>query len=385
VDPGRNRRLTLARVVRRRSREIFFPRGAARARKASPVSRSIAAALSAAILLAGAVLAGVANGAGAPTPPKATNGGTVTLVASGLHTPTSFAMGDGTLFEGDAGSDSNNAPPNGGVFAVQHGRGVRLAGSPQYVAGLAWHAGTLYVSGGSQVGPKTAAWTIQAWTGWDGTGFASRRVLYTAPKSFGGFNGLAYGSDGRLYVGADVGLLDGNDHGPASTSPDLYDILALSPHGGAPHVYARGMRQPWQLVFTPGSTAPLVSDLAQDKGTAKNAPDLLLRVHPGDNYGFPGCTWLASSPCSGFTRPFVRFAAHTDIMGLAVIGNTLYMTSFGGPHGKGPGGQVLAMPLTGGKTWVIVSGFVAPVVGLAASRGRLYIGELTGQAFSVKP
>ena len=82
------------------------------------------------------------------------------------------------MFEGDGGSESKNAPPNGGVFAVQHGRGVRLTGSPQYVAGLAWHAGTLYVSGGSLTGPKTAAWTIQAWTGWDRTRFAAARLLH---------------------------------------------------------------------------------------------------------------------------------------------------------------------------------------------------------------
>ncbi|HET8979381.1 MAG TPA: hypothetical protein VFN87_14555 [Solirubrobacteraceae bacterium] len=43
------------------------------------------------------------------------------------------------------------------------------------------------------------------------------------------------------------------------------------------------------------------------------------------------------------------------------------------------------MPLTGGALKRVLTGFVAPVVGLGAHGGRLYVGELTGQVFSVKP
>src|ERR1700689_3567742 len=53
---------------------------------------------------------------GPPPPPKAVGGGTITQVASGLKTPTSFAFGDGQIFEGDGGNSSGKAPPNGGVF-----------------------------------------------------------------------------------------------------------------------------------------------------------------------------------------------------------------------------------------------------------------------------
>ena len=78
-------------------------------------------------------------------------------------------------------------------------------------------------------------------------------------------------------------------------------------------------------------------------------------------------------------------APHTDIMGLAIVGSHLYMTSFLGPHGKGPGGEVLSMPLGGGSAKPLVTGFVAPVVGLGEKDGWLYIGELTGQVFRLKP
>ena len=81
----------------------------------------------------------------------------------------------------------------------------------------------------------------------------------------------------------------------------------------------------------------------------------------------------------------MRFAPHDDIMGLGIIGNQLYMTSFLGFDGHGPGGEVLAKAVTGGKVTPVVTGFVAPVVGLGVHAGWLYIGELTGQVFRVKP
>ncbi|HEY1774776.1 MAG TPA: hypothetical protein VGG41_01340 [Solirubrobacteraceae bacterium] len=342
------------------------------------------------LILAGAsaALAGslvtVASGAGAPPLPKASNGAPVQLVAGGLKTPTSFAFGDGAVFEGDGGSETSKGPPNGGVFVLKDGKATKVPGSPEFVAGLAWHDGALYVSGGSVTGPTTQKWQLFVWSGWNGTKFASQKAIYTAPAKFNGFNGVAFGPDGRLYVGVDLGFTDNNDHGPANISPYLYDILSISPTGKDFKVFATGIRQPWQFVFPAGSAFPLVSALGQDKG-AKNPPDAVLKVHPGDNYGFPKCNWTVASACAGFAKPFVEFTPHMDIMGLAIVGSDLYMTSFAGPTGKGPGGEVLSMPLSGGKTKPVVTGFVAPIVGLGENDGWLYVGELNGQVFRVKP
>ncbi|MGI8714247.1 MAG: PQQ-dependent sugar dehydrogenase [Solirubrobacteraceae bacterium] len=332
--------------------------------------------------LAGAVLGsfGLLGGsavaaAGPPPPPTAVGGQTVTQVAAGLHTPTAFAFGGGKVFEADG------SPDNGGVFLLSGGTGTKLAGSPKFVAGLAWYKGALYLSGGTPTGKTAASWTLQKWSGFNGTTFAKRTVLYTAPKGFQGFNGIAFGPDGRLYVGADVGLLNNNDHGPAKT-PYVYSILSLKPNGKDLKVFATGIRQPWQLAFPSGSSSPLVSDLGQDSG-AKNPPDFVLRVRLGDNYGFPKCNRTAASKCKGFTQPFRAFAPHTNIMGMAIIGKTLYMTSFLGSTGKA--GEVFSMPLTGGPLKPVVTGFVAPTVGLGTNGRSLYIGELTGQVFSVTP
>jgi glucose/arabinose dehydrogenase len=348
--------------------------------RARSAALAAATAATAAAVSAGAV-ASAATAAGPPSP-KAASGHPVRLVASGLKTPTSFAFGAGTVFEGDGGN-SESGPPDGGVFVLRHGTATAIPGSPQFVAGLAWRRGTLYVSGGSVTGPTGATWQLQAWSGWNGKTFASRRVIYTAPKSFQGFNGLAFGPDGRLYVGADVGLLNHNDHGPAST-PYVYDILSIQPNGRGLRVFATGIRQPWQLAFPAHSNRPYVSDLGQDSGAA-NPPDFVLRVRRGDDYGFPHCNWLVKRKCRGYTKPFRFFASHTDIMGLAIVGKRLYMTSFMGRGGGGPGGEVLSMSLNGHGLRPVVTGFVAPVVGLGAHDGRLYIGELTGQVFSVAP
>jgi hypothetical protein len=346
--------------------------------------KKLALAFAGASLLAG----GTAAAATAPPAPKSAHGHTAALVAGpGTFTPTSFAFGGGTVFEGDGG-DSSQKVPNGGVNVLKGGTATRLPSSLVFVAGLAWHKSALYISGGS-VGATGVKWQILKWSGWNGTSFSKKSVVYTAPKKFQGFNGIAFGPDGRLYVGADVGLLNGNDHGPSTKSPYLYDILSMNANGKGFKVFATGIRQPWQMAFAPGSKSPLVSDLGQDgPKSVKNPPDFVLKVKKGDNYGFPQCNRTKGSKCKGFAKPFKSFSPHTDIMGLAIIGKTLYMTSFLGPKGMGPG-EVFSMPLKGGKVKPAVTGFTGATVGLGQHNGTLYIGQVNqkgpGDVWSVKP
>jgi glucose/arabinose dehydrogenase len=345
-------------------------------------------------IAAGAVVCGLLSApsalaaSGSAPPPKSPAGKTVKQVAAGggLATPTSFAFGDGQVFEGDAGAETSKVP-NGGVFVLTHRKGEKLAGSPSYVSGLAWHRGSLYVAGGSLTGKTSASWTIEKWSGWNGTRFASQTAVYTAPKAFQGFNGIAFGPDGRLYVGVAVQGTNSNDHGPATTSPYLYSILTMKDDGTGLKVFATGIRQPWQIAFAPGSDSPFVSALGQDKPASLNPPDFVLKVRQGDNYGFPQCTHVVAKKCKGYAKPFKVFAPHSDIMGMAIIGKRLYMTAFVGLHptAKSQGGEVLSMPLSGGKVSPVLTGFVAPTVGLGAHGNALYVGELTGQVFSVQP
>jgi len=344
--------------------------------------RVIAAAGLAAAALTFALAAPAASASSGPPPPVSTNGHKVELVASGLKTPTSFAFGDGRIFVGDGGNSEGSAPPNGGVYVLKNGTAVKIASPLVFVAGLTWHCGKLYISGAVLANGRPS-WQLMAWSGWNGTTFTVRKTLYTAGGKFDGFNGIGFGADGRLYVGVDVGLTDGNDHGPASTSPYLYDILTFRANGTDLRVFATGIRQPWQMTFKPGSNAPFVTDLGQDTG-ATNPPDFILHVHAGDNYGFPTCNHTVAANCHGFTKPFRSFAPHTDLMGIAIQGRTLYLTSFMGPGAKGPGGEVFTLRLGSTVLKPLLTGFVAPTVGLGLNHGYVYVGELTGQVFRVR-
>jgi glucose/arabinose dehydrogenase len=329
-------------------------------------------------IAAGALLVTSAGAASGPPPlPTAANGAKVQLFAGGVNTPTSFAIGGGNVFEGDGGSDQSGKPA-GGVFLLKGGTATKLAGSPAFVAGLAWHKGTLYVSAANLGAKGAIVASIQAWSGWNGTTFAKQKTIYSAPKKFPGFNGLAFGPDGRLYVGVDVSLDQSNDHGPAK-APYQYDILSMKANGKSLKVFATGMRQPWQMAFNGKSKSPFVTDLGQDKPANVNPPDFILKVRKGDNYGFPACNWIKAKPCKGYTKPYKFLSPHADAMGLAIIGKKLFISEFGG---NAPG-KVVSMPVGGGKITPAVTGFVAPVVGLAASGHSLYIGELTGQVFKV--
>jgi glucose/arabinose dehydrogenase len=328
-----------------------------------------------------------ASAATGPPPALKTHGGaTATVFATGLKNPTSFAWGDGAMFAGDSGS--SESVPNGGVDIIANGTSTSIPNSPIFVGGMAFHKGALYLSGGFLKG-KVPVWQIQKWTHFTGTDFSTRKVIYTAPKGFQGFNGIAFAPNGRLLVGVDAGLLDGNDHGPASTSPDLYDILSMTAAGKHVKVFASGIRQPWQFAFAHGSSAPFVSDLGQDgpKKVAKaGPPDFLLKVHRGDNYGFPKCNHTPLGSCKGFSKPFKMFTPHTDVMGLAVIGKTLYFGSFLGHSGEA--GSLYKMSIKGGKVKPVVTNFPLATDALAAHDGYLYVGgsgKTGGAIYQVKP
>jgi glucose/arabinose dehydrogenase len=347
----------------------------------------VAATLAACAASIGVIVA-VASAASVATP-KAYGGAKVSAYATtGLTNVTSVAWVGKTMFAGSSG-DSQSLP-NGGVFVVKDGKGTKISSKLLFVAGMELHGGALYLSGGvlRATGP---VWQIQAWRGWNGTTFTSQKVLYSAPKGFDGFNGLAFGPDGRLYVGVDLGLTDGNDHAPAGKTPYLYDILSMSAKGKDVKVFAKGIRQPWQMAFAAGSGAPFVSDLGQDSG-AKNPPDFLLRVKQGQNYGFPKCNWTPATKkaCKKAAKPFETFSPHFDPMGLAIIGSRLYITSWMGLHAKGAG-AVYETSIKGGKLAPVVTGLPFASDALAAHNGNLYVagasagGSGPGMIFRIKP
>lgn len=69
--------------------------------------------------------------------------------------------------------------------------------------------------------------------------------------------------------------------------------------------------------------------------------------------------------------------------GIGIIGNSLYTALYTGIGMSGP--EVVSLPLSGGTATPVLTGFVAPVVGLATYRDSVYVGDLTGSVYSFRP
>jgi glucose/arabinose dehydrogenase len=311
--------------------------------------------------MAFAVAAGAAGG------PIAASGAPVAVVATGLQTTTAFAFGDATMFAGEGPAEPTGAP-GGGLFVVAGGIGRRLADSPRYVYGLAWHAGKLYVS----TGPS-----IVVLSGWNGTAFAASRTIYAGAPQFNGFSGIAFGPDGRLYAGL---LLKEPTYDHAKDPYPLSQaVVSMSPSGKHLRFVARGLRQPFQMVFPVGSRWPYVSDLGQDAGPTP--PDEIVVAKSGENYGFPTCIWLTLSVCTHFTEPLILLPQHASPMGIGSVGDTLYVALYTGIAGSGP--EVVTIPTAGGSPTPFLTGFSASIIALAIHDGKLYVGEQDGTIYSV--
>jgi glucose/arabinose dehydrogenase len=332
-------------------------------------------------MLAGALAASAsAAGPAMPTPAK---GAKLQQVATGVSTPTAFAFGRGKVFVADGTVPKGSTGPfTGGVYVLKHGAAVKLAGSPLAAFGVTWHKGKLYVSA-INMSANGPVGQLLRWSGWNGVTFTHQKALYTAPAGII-LNGLAFGANGRLYAGVDVGM--SNDHGPKKGL--LYDVLSFNAAGKHMKVVATGMRQPWQLAFPAGSSSPFVTDLAQDspQQVANKAPDLVLRVRQGQNYGFPKCNWIHVAKCVKYATPVKFLRPHTDPGGLGIIGKRLYLSEFGFVRTA----KVQSMRLTGGRLRTLLTGFKGEsFIGLENQCRGVEVGEPaipgTGRVFRVKP
>jgi glucose/arabinose dehydrogenase len=299
--------------------------------------------------------------------PKSTDGAPVRVLGHGIPTPTAIAVGNGTVFVGAAGSEEG-AKRAGGVFAVSKGAARRVAQAPAVVYGLAFKDGALYVAAGPE---------LLRWSDWNGSSFARRQVLYRGPRGFDGFNGLAFGPDGRLYAG--VTLNDKDDH-LRSSAPYGQSVVSLKSDGSDLRVLARGLREPFQLTFVAGEPSPYVSVLGQDDLGKTEPPDYIVQARAGQDYGFPACNWSEPSACRRFAKPLILLPAHASPMGIGAIGHTLYVALFGG---TGHGTEVAVVPAAGGSVKSLLTGFPASVVALGVNAGTVYVGDLSGTIYSV--
>lgn len=100
-------------------------------------------------------------------------------------------------------------------------------------------------------------------------------------------NGLVFGPDGYLYLG--VGAISDQAEPPPGRMSNYLEpqeheaaILRIHPHTGELNVYARGIRNPYDLAF--GVDGQLY---ATDNGLLNGPGDRLLAVEEGAHYGWP--------------------------------------------------------------------------------------------------
>lgn len=165
---------------------------------------------------------------------------------------------------------------------------------------------------------------------------SSERVVMEIEQPYSNHNGgmLAFGPDGHLYVGLGDGGAGGdpqdNGQDPMTLLGSIlridvdgarpYEIPADNPfvggNGGAPEVWAYGLRNPWRFAFEPNSSALWVADVGQ------NRYEEVSRVQAGRNYGWnvmegPSCYGAGSCDRDGLELP-VAWYDHGD--GCSVTG-----------------------------------------------------------------
>jgi hypothetical protein len=309
-------------------------------------------------------LTGVAAAGSGPPLPRPTDGASMALIARGLPLPAGIAVGKGTVFVAAVGSEDGKT--RGGIYALRDGVAHPLARGS--FIGLTWHAGVLYAT--ELAGPRGS--TLLAFGGWNGRSFIQRRVLRHTRV---GLTGLAVGPDGRLYAGG------GTEDCDLCKQKHLFSqsVLSMRLDGGDLRRVARGLRQPFGIAFARGKRQPFVTVEGQENLGRKQPPDYVVLARPGEDYGFRRCNWSKPAACEGYAKPFALLPAHSSPTGVAAIGSHLYVGMFNGTRGP----AVWRLPVGGGPWKEVVSGFPAPVVGVAASGGTLHVGDLTGSVYRI--
>src|SRR6202000_2025004 len=136
-------------------------------------------------------------------------------------------------------------------------------------------------------------------------------------------------------------------------------LVLMTAAGKGLKVVTEGLRQPFQMVFPQGAKNPWVTVLSQDKGKGKTPNDEIVQAKPAQTSASPPCTWPAASQkvCKGFNEPAILLPPHSSPMGIGAIGNTFYVSLFGGAQGKGP--EVVTMSKKGQPS-PFLTGFFPP-------------------------
>jgi glucose/arabinose dehydrogenase len=241
-------------------------------------------------------------------------GFTAYTIAEGFKNPTSIALApDGTVYISDQGGAVYRlVDANGDGVFEDH---VRFAsGFAQTTGIMIGPDGTLYVSSKGKV-------TTVRDTNGDGVGDQQNDIITGLPHGNHQNNGLVIGPDGKLYITNGSDCDDCVEQDPRSAT-----ILQANIDGSGLRVYARGLRNPYDLVFD--SQGRLwASDNGSDTPCA--TIDEIDFIVDGGDYGWPygadGC-----DPYHDGTPPAGNLGLHTAATGITFYSGAQFPPDYQG-------------------------------------------------------
>lgn len=332
----------------------------------------------------------VAPGLSAPA------GTTARVVVDGPEHVASLARdGQGRLWLGTAATDGS---PTDGVYAVpaEGGPPTAVVRGLSAVLGLRWVDQTLYVA--SSTG-------VDAFSGFDGTGFAERHPVLEVPEGTGEVNGLTSTADGRLWLGISAPC----DHCTPSSELSA-SVVSFLPDGSDRRVEASGIRAPVGLTTDLASGDVLVTMNQRDDLGDATPGDWLAVVRSGQDWGFPDCYGQGGAGCGAVPAPLATLDAHAAVSGVVILddgtaggstagGSIAGGSTAGGTAGGGRSalvaewafGKVQRVTLddaasgAAGTVTTFLSGEIAPVALLGEPGGAVLVGDwTTGKVYEVR-
>jgi glucose/arabinose dehydrogenase len=274
-----------------------------------------------------------------------------------------------------------------GVYLVAKpgARAVRVVKGLDDPLGLLWHGGTLYVA---SVG------RVDAFGGFDGSRFRTRREIVDGPVSKGENNELVLSPQGRLVMGITATC----DHcQPASRYAGA--VVSFRADGSDLRVVAGHVRAPVGLAYVPATSDLLASMNLRDDLGAKTPGDWLGLIAAGQDWHQPACYAQGGSACTGAPTPIASLDPHAAASGVAIVSGAL-----GGEGGDTTGApaalvaewqlgkiQRVALTRTGSTYTGAVSTYLTGVrspfaVTLAPSGGSLIVGDwASGTIYRIRP
>jgi glucose/arabinose dehydrogenase len=275
-----------------------------------------------------------------------------TVYATGLEHPTAMAFGpDRRLYVSE---------DVGKVVSVTRGakRARPFRAGLTVPLGLVWRGRTLYVSESGRV---------EAF----GPGGGRRVVVRGLPYGRHQQDAIVNGPDGRLYLGSGSTCDACRERDRRSAT-----ILSFRPDGSGLRVAARGLRNPYGLVFV-GKTLYATVNGRDDLGDGEPA-EMVVRVRPGADFGWPSC-WPSYAlrrlvgDCAGVSRPVAYLEPHSSADGIVSWRGDLFVTEWG-EYLTRRHGRVLVR-IRRGKVSTFATGFDHPLALTVDPAGDLLVAD----------